>query len=212
MKQILITIAMLIPMFGCAQRYYAPSEIDAMWRVWDSAETFNWLLENGQKIDVSINPLITYTNDYGGSTSISSVTEASICFLRSNKLLAMTFSESQGIRMYTEKYVYKLSDTYSAINSLIKQFWFDIDFENIIYSPLLDWLLIPCGYNEYSGYNAIAINFSNESGINDVYSDFTSGENDIKYYNLQGMSVDNAEKGQIIIRKDGSKTIKYINH
>ena len=106
---------MMLPMLTWGQEFYQPSEIDVMWRVWDSSGTFNWLIESGQKVNVSINPKIQYTNEHGGSNSTYSVTEATVCFVRNNKLLALTFSKSQGIRMYTESSVYKLADTYSVI-------------------------------------------------------------------------------------------------
>lgn len=211
MKKLIAIVMMLFPMITWGQEYFQPSEIDAMWRVWDSSDTFNWLIESGQKINVSVNPKIQYTNEYGGSNSVYSVTEATVCFVRNNKLFALTFSKSQGIRMYTEHSVYKLADTYSAIGSLVQQYWFNIDFEHIVYSPVLDWLLIPCGYYEYTGYNAIAINFNAESGINEVYSNSSSGENEIKYFNIQGLQVDKDAKGQVIIKTEGNKASKYIN-
>ena len=211
MKKLIAIVMMMLPIITEAQNYYAPSEIDAMWRVWDSYDTFNWLIGNGEKVNVSINPKIQYTNEHGGNTSVNSVTEASICFIRNNKLLAMTFSKSQGIRLYTEKDIYKLADTYSVVANLMQQYWFDIDFEHIVYSPALDWLLIPCGYFEYTGYNAIAINLNTGSGINDVYSDASSGGDETKYFNIQGIQVDMNTKGQIVIKKDGNKVSKYIN-
>lgn len=211
MKKLLAMMLMLLPMVTVAQNYYEPSEIDAMWRVWDSSDTFNWLLESGEKVNVSINPKIQYTNEYGGSNSMYSVTEATVCFVRNNKLLALTFSKSQGIRLYTERNIYKLADTYSAIGSLVQQYWFNIDFEHIVYNSALDWLLIPCGYYEYTGFNAIAINFNTESGINNVYSNASSGENEIQYFNIQGMQVDKDTKGQFIIKMEGNKVSKYIN-
>lgn len=211
MKKLIAIVMMMLPMLTWGQEFYQPSEIDVMWRVWDSSGTFNWLIESGQKVNVSINPKIQYTNEHGGSNSTYSVTEATVCFVRNNKLLALTFSKSQGIRMYTESSVYKLADTYSVIGGLVQQRWFNIDFEHIVYSPALDWLLIPCGYYEYSGYNAIAINFNTGSGINDVYSNASFGDAEIKYYDIQGLQVDKDVKDQVIIKTEGNKVSKYIN-
>lgn len=211
MKKLLLTFLLLLPFVSNAQVFYEPSEIDAMWRVWDSADTFNWILQNGQKVNVSINPKIQFTNEFGGSNSIYSVTEVSVCFVRNNKILALTFSKSQGIRMYTEKNIYKLSDTFSAVNSLVQQSWFNIDFENITYSPILDWLIIPCGYYYYSGYNALSINLNTEGGVYDVYTDSSVADTEAKYYNLQGMPVDENSKGQVIIKKDQNGVSKYLN-
>lgn len=212
MKKVLFTIMLILTFTSGirAQQFWQPSEIDALWRVWDSADTFNWLIESGQKVEVSFNPLIRYTNDYGGTSSMTSVTEVSVCFIRNNKVLALTFSKSQGIRMYSENNVYKLSDTYSAIGSLEQQYWFNIDFERIVYSPILDWLLIPCGYHEYIGHNAIAISFSPESSIAEIQSNI--GNSNSEYYNLQGIAVDpeNA-KGQILIKTDGRTSEKILN-
>lgn len=196
-----------------AQEWYQPSDINAGWRVWDSVDAFNWLIDNGQKVNISINPQIDYKDETGSLHLNPSLTEATCCFVRGNKLLGLTFSKKQGIKLHTEQNVYKLADIYTAIGDLVKQYWFKIDFEKIAYSPILDWLIIPCGYYAYTGYNAIVINFNETNALNDVYSGSSiGGDKKEQYYSIQGIPIDENQQGQIIIKTDGKNTIKYINH
>lgn len=205
MKKLLTFVLLLLPFANKAQEYFAPSDIDVSWRVWDNQTTFDWLISNGTKIDVAVNPAIKYSRN-----SVGSVTEVCLTYVRNNKFLALTFSKTEGIRLFTENDVYKLSDYYSPVQNLMQQYWFNIDFEHIVFSPQLDWLIIPCGYFQYTGYNAIAIMFTN-AGVNDVYSTSPGSETE-HIYNLDGVEVDEgATKGQILIRTDGKKSVKFLN-
>ncbi|MDE6010759.1 MAG: hypothetical protein K2F87_04835 [Muribaculaceae bacterium] len=187
-----------------AQQFYEPSELDAMWRVWDSEIAFDWLIQNGQHITVNANPAPRYSH-----TSMTVPTEVCLTFVKDNKILCLTFSQSEGIRIFTENNVYHLHEQYLAINALIQQSWFNIDFEHITYSEALGWVLIPCGY--YAGYNAIAINFDGATSIEIIQSDITINES-VEYYNLQGLKVDPEKtKGEILIKTDGRKSEKVFN-
>lgn len=111
--------------------------------------------------------------------------------------------------MFTENQVYTLANHFSSINSLVQQYWFNIDFDRIVFNEVLGWLLIPCGYYEYTGYNAIAINFADMSSVNEVK--YLPSDEDVEYYNLQGMKIDEEDaKGQILIRKEGAKSTKIM--
>ena len=46
------------------------------------------------------------------------------------------------------------------------------------------------------------------SGVNDIVTEDSNAP--VKYYNLQGMEVANPEAGQLVIKKQGSKTSKFI--
>ncbi|MDE5807025.1 MAG: hypothetical protein K2H76_02845, partial [Muribaculaceae bacterium] len=48
----------------------------------------------------------------------------------------------------------------------------------------------------------------NLAGVNDVVADDANAP--VKYFNLQGMEVANPEAGQIVIKKQGSKTVKVV--
>ena len=201
----LLLFFLLMPIFVQAQQFYEPSDIEATWRVWDSQATFDWLIQNGQKVDVSVNPAPRYSK----STMVVP-TEICLSFLKDNRFLCLTFSKSEGIRMFTENDVFTLSSHFYAIKNLVQQSWFNIDFEHIVYSEPLGWLLIPCGYYEYTGYNAIAINFADVSQVNDIqYQSYTGNT---EYYNLQGLKVDPEKtKGQVLIKTDGKKSEKVLN-
>ncbi|MDE5790275.1 MAG: hypothetical protein K2H96_03480 [Muribaculaceae bacterium] len=201
----LLLFFLLMPIFVQAQQFYEPSDIDAMWRVWDSQATLDWLIQNGQRVNVSVNPAPRYSK----STMVVP-TEICLSFLKDNRFLCLTFSQSEGIRMFTENDVYSLSSSFYAIANLMQQSWFNIDFEHIVYSEPLGWLLIPCGYYEYTGYNAIAINFVDLSQVNDF--SYQSNTGNTEYYNLQGLKVDPQKNyGEILIKTNGIKSEKIFN-
>lgn len=45
------------------------------------------------------------------------------------------------------------------------------------------------------------------AGVNGIEAD---NSNEVRYYNLQGLQIQNPVKGQLVIKKDGNKTVKYI--
>lgn len=204
MKKLLLLLCVFLSTAVRAQEFYEPSDLDVMWRVWDDEWTFNWLIENGNKVDVSVNPAPRYSH-----SSVVAPTEVCLSFVKNNKFLCLTFSKSEGIRMFTENQVYTLANHFSSISSLVQQYWFNIDFDRIVFNEVLGWLLIPCGYYGYTGYNAIAINFADMSAVNEVK--YLPSDEDVEYYNLQGMKIDEEDaKGQILIRKEGAKSTKIM--
>lgn len=206
MKKLLLFLLALLPMLANAQNYYAPSDIDVSWRVWNEKTVYDWLIDNGQKVDVAVNPAVKYKTN-----SVGSVTEVCLTYVKNNKILALTFSKSEGIRLFTENNVYTLRDYFLPLQSLMQQSWFEIDFEHIIFSSQLNWLIIPCGYNPYAGYNGIAVIFTPDSGLYDVYSD-SVGDNSEHTFNLNGIEVnESAAKGQILIKTNGNKAVKVLN-
>lgn len=206
MKQFLLFLLVFIPTLIQAQEFYEPSDIDAMWRVWKDKTAYDWVIQNGKKVDVSVNP-----THWSSTSHLSFPNEVCLSFLKDNKFLCLTFSKSEGIRMYTQIWVYKLESHYTEIKNLVQQNWFNIDFEHIVYNDVLGWLIIPCGFSYYNnGNNAIAINFATADGINTIQYDPIMEEEE--YYNLQGnkVSVDES-KGQIIIKTDGRSAKKILN-
>lgn len=195
---------MLLPFVNNAQNYYAPSDINVSWRVWDKS-AFDWVIQNGHKINVAVNPAIIYSRN-----SLSSVSEVCLTYIKNNKILALTFSKSEGIRLFTENNAYKLSDFYSPLSTISQLSWYNVDFENIVYSDVLNWLIIPCGNSE-QGYNGIAIMFNSTNSINDVYLG-DDGDYRERTYNLNGVEVDEAAaRGQILIKYDGKNAVKVLN-
>lgn len=53
------------------------------------------------------------------------------------------------------------------------------------------------------------INFNYEAGVDSMLNDFNENA-PVKYYNIQGQEIINPAKGQIVIKKQGSKATKYI--
>ena len=112
--------------------------------------------------------------------------------------------------MFTENQVYTLANHFSSINSLVQQYWFNIDFDRIVFNEVLGWLLIPCGYYEYISLQCHCNQFCrHEFPVNEVK--YLPSDEDVEYYNLQGMKIDEEDaKGQILIRKEGAKSTKIM--
>ena len=94
------------------------------------------------------------------------------------------------------------------------QFWFELDFENIIYDAIFNRIMIPCG-TDYNGYpNAICVDFlDTASGMSSTrYDDVEFDEDNVRYFNLQGIEVDaDAANDEVIIKTDGRRSLKIFN-
>ncbi|MDE6257121.1 MAG: hypothetical protein K2M53_01925 [Muribaculaceae bacterium] len=64
------------------------------------------------------------------------------------------------------------------------------------------------GYIRKSMNTSIVFDFDPTAGVEGIVADDANAP--VKYYNLQGMEVANPEAGQLVIKKQGSKTVKVI--
>ena len=91
-------------------------------------------------------------------------------------------------------------------------YWYDIDFENVVYDATFDRIMIPIGIDETGYHNAICIDFSVATRVaaNEI-SDNKFDESKTRYYNANGQQIDpNSISDGILIKTDGKKTIKII--
>ena len=84
MKKLLLLLCVFLSTAVRAQEFYEPSDLDVMWRVWDDEWTFNWLIENGNKVDVSVNPAPRYSH-----SSVVAPTEVCLSFVKTTNSYAL---------------------------------------------------------------------------------------------------------------------------
>lgn len=198
-----------MPVMANAQKFYTSSDIEVGWKYWNSETSWNYLISNGKKVTLSCLPQIQ-----SSGLNLSSPTEICTTFLLNNKFIVITFSESEGIRLSTAGAAITFSSLYSIMAYVSSQLWFEIDFGNIVYDPIFNRIMIPCGVDNSGNYNAICVDFVNSSSsVKSIKSDEKEfDESNVKYYNLQGIKVDveNA-KGSILIKSDGHNSVKFYN-
>lgn len=209
MKKLLIFIMLGIVFISNhvnAQQYYGPNSIDMFWRVWDNESVFDWIIDNGQPINVYVNP-----TPRSSSMNLNIPTEVCLSYIKNNTFLCLSFSNAEGIRIVGDN-VYRVNDYFETIKYMQMQYWFNIEYDRIVYSEALDWIVIPCGYNPDSGFNAITIGLSDSNSVRNIHEDIQTESEESKYYNLQGIIVDpSCAKGQILIKSNGRCSKKVMN-
>ena len=55
--------------------------------------------------------------------------------------------------------------------------------------------------------NAVRLTHEDMTGVQNIAAD---GDNQIEYYNLQGIRILNPEKGMLLIRRDGARAARVI--
>ena len=204
----------IVPLITKAQKYYAPEELEISWKYWTSQSDWYYLIGNGKKLTYSCVPNLSF--DGIGLTNCHEIVTT---YCHNNKFLVLTFNDNQeniyykGIRIRygssANSNLYKLLPTYPYVSS---QPWYEIDFENIIYDPAFNRIMIPIGIDENGYHNAICIGFNSSSRIaSHEVDDSDFDESKIKYYNVKGQQIDvNNVSDGIIIMTDGKKAKKIM--
>ena len=212
MKKIIIVLMCIFPMITKAQKYYEPEELEITWRYWTEQYGWDYLIGNGKKLTYSCIPNLDFP-----SIGLSNYNEIVTTYCHRNKFIVLTFNSDTdsrygGIRLRYGTYSRKnMSSLLSSYTYLRGKLWYEIDFENIIYEPTFDRIMIPIGQDENGYFNAICIDFkwNTRVSIPDMGDNFD--ESKTKYYNLKGEQIDaeNVSDG-IIIKTDGKKTSKIL--
>lgn len=203
----------MCPIITNAQKYYSPNELKIKWKYWTSQNSWDYLIDNGKKLSYSCIP-----NLQDESMSLLNMHEIVATYCLRNKFIVLTFNSDTdpnygGIRLrYGSRYNWNLSSMMSSYSYLLKQPWYDIDFENIVYDATFDRIMIPIGIDENGYHNAICIDFTVDTRVaaNEI-SDNKFDESKTRYYNVNGQQIDpNSISDGILIKTDGKKSIKII--
>ena len=205
---LLILVLCFVPNLK-AQSFYSLSDLEIGNYHWESEEYFDYLISHGQKISYSSSLYASY-----GTSSTAGVTpEIVYTFLKDGKFLCFSFA-GYGPILHSNGKAQMLRYEDSSINYVMNQSYFNIDFENIVYDPIFDQVLIPCGYSDSDsnrGYNAICLKFNKGSYEMPVIPDELD-ENEAHYFDLRGRLVDpETSKESILIKTDGKKSVKFLN-
>lgn len=182
-----------------AQDFYSSNDIEISWKYWEDDNGWEWLINNGTKIPCSCE-------------TVARPIRVNYIYQKDNKFLFFSFSENIWIELQTESdFGTNFSQLCQTISYVTKMDWFKIDFDHIVYDATWNRIMIPCGIDERGAHNAICIDFNTTaSSVENVKKD--TKEAIPEYYNLQGRKVNiNDAKGQILIKKEGGSTIKFLN-
>lgn len=194
-----VLFCLLLSMPGMAQDFYSSNDIEISWKYWDDDNGWEWLINNGTKIPCSC------------ETTARPI-RINYFYQKDNKFLIFTFRLNNWITLETENdFGTNFSELFPTISYVMGMDWFKIDFDHIVYDATWNRIMIPCGIDERGAHNAICIDFNTtDSSVENVKKD--TKEAIPEYYNLQGRKVNiDDEKGQILIKKEGSSTIKFLN-
>lgn len=212
MKKVFILMLTLISLSVSAQKFYSKDELNVTWKYWDNISDWEFLINNGTKIQYSCIPIFNYS-----SMNISNPIEIIATYFRNNKFLILSFSEEQdydnfsGIRLRDNSlYANNITQLCEGLEYAKQLTWYEIDFGNIIYDSWFDRVMIPIGIDPNGYHHAICIGFLDTQSLNSVtIDDNTFNEESVKYYNIKGEKVDiKSVNNKIIIKTDGQKSIK----
>lgn len=208
LKKLFLLISVFLSITVNAQKFYSSSEVEIGWKFWDNESGWNFLINNGKKLTISCLPTITSSR-----VNLANPTEICAFILLNKKFILITFSESEGIKLRTSNSAITFLSMYNPMSYVSSRPWYDIDFENIVYDPIFNQIMIPCGIDDTGNFNAICINFIASSSNPISMSENEFNESKVKYYDLQGREVKKNEssKGRILIKTDGKKSVKIIN-
>jgi len=212
MKKYFLFLFVFIPVMANAQKFYSSSDVEVSWKYWDSEISWNYLVNNGKKLSLSCLPPIQ-------SSGITMTNPIEICatYLLKKKFIVITFSESEGIKLRTSGPAVSFSSLFGGMSYVSQQTWYNIDFENIVYDPIFNRIMIPCGVDNNGYFNAICVKFlDSNTSVESIKSDNDEqdfDESKVKYYDLLGREVNPIEnsKGRILIKSDGKKTVKFLS-
>lgn len=181
------------------QKFYKTDEINVGWKYWADNYSWDYLIQNGVKLS------------YGFSSTFKEITAT---YLKENKFIVLTFSPSweRSSQLWLEGSYgtlsgYKLENLYDPISYVYNQGWFEIDFENIIYEPIFNRIMIPCGVDYNGAHNAICIDFVSPS--DNVREATGEVKDDVICYDLSGrrIKVKNGMQS-VFIQKRGNNSKK----
>ena len=193
MKKIIIVLMCIFPMITKAQKYYEPEELEITWRYWTEQYGWDYLIGNGKKLTYSCIPNLDFP-----SIGLSNYNEIVTTYCHRNKFIVLTFNSDTdsrygGIRLRYGTYSRKNIITYAGLSDeelkeIENQVRRKADFENIIYEPTFDRIMIPIGQDENGYFNAICIDFKGNTRVSipDMGDNFD--ESKTKYYNLKEIS------------------------
>ena len=212
MKKILIILLVLIPLSLSAQKFYLKDELNVTWKYWDNKSDWEFLVNNGTKLQYSCIPTFQYR-----SMTLRNPIEIIACHYRNKKFLIISFTEEEeyhkfsGIRIRNNSlFVFNITQLCEDLAHVKQLSWYEIDFDNIVYDSWFDRVMIPIGIDPNGYHHAICIGFSDTQSLNSVtIDDNTFNEESVKYYNIKGEKVDiKSVNNKIIIKTDGQKSIK----
>lgn len=209
MKRLLLALIIILPTLACAQKFYEPSDIQVGWKYWSSETSWNYLINNGKKLNVSCLPKLQWSG-----TSLTNDAEIHTTYMLNNKFIVLSFSVKEGIRLRSSNANYLLNNLNYSLSYVSTQPWYEIDFENIVYDPIFNQIMIPCGVDNNGAYNAICLSFTdNTTKVPSMTEDSEEFDEDrVKYFDLQGCEVDaDTSKGKVLIKSDGRKSVKFYN-
>ncbi len=186
-----------------AQKFYSTNDVDVSWKYWSEENSWDYLIDNGEKIPYSAAPYLR-----GGGNYFVGPDEICYTYFKNGKFLVLTMSEEEGLRLRTGYSAEKIGKGFEYIKNCS---WYEIDFEHIVYDSTFNRIMIPCGIDENGYHNAICIDFDNTSShVKSVKNNNDSQPTN--YYDLEGniINPDNY-KGNIVIKRQGCKAQKYIN-
>ena len=203
----------VFPVLANAQRLYDPEELEFSWKYWSDTSSWDYLIGNGKKLSFSCVPNLS-----SEGISLTNSHEIITTYCHNNKFLVLSFLSDTsmyygGIRIrYGKSNNSSISNYMSTYSYVCGMYWYDIDFENVVYDATFDRIMIPIGIDENGYHNAICIDFSVDTRVaaNEI-SDNKFDESKTRYYNANGQQIDpNSISDGILIKTDGKKTIKII--
>ena len=214
MKKILIILLVLIPLSLNAQKFYLIDELNVTWKYWDNKSDWDFLVNNGTKLQYSCIPTFQYR-----SMTLRNPIEIIACHYRNKKFLIISFTEEEenntfsGIRIRNNSLPSSSNITLLCEDlAYVKQLsWYEIDFDNIVYDSWFDRVMIPIGIDPNGYHHAICIGFSDTQSLNSATIDDSDfNEDNVQYFNLKGEPIDiNSNNNGIIIKTDGKKSVKF---
>lgn len=215
MKKIVLFLLMLVPLGALAQEFYSANDITVSVRYWKNEYTFNYLIENGTKLNIGCLP-----NSNATITNYNTSTEILATFYRNGKFLILSFYKYYGESVMGIHTAYNAKNLKSD-NDYLKYYmnestkpWVKIDFDKIVYYSLFDYVMIPIGKDSNGDSYAICVSF------NDTPDDVSSAKRDTesqdeaksRYYDLSGIEVSRGDtKGKILIERKGTNSRKFYN-
>lgn len=203
MKRFLLLLLYIICISNMnAQKFYSKKDVSVSLKGGWVENSWDFLIENGEKIPYSAAPYLR-----GGKNNFVGPDEICYTYFKNGKFLVLTISEEEGLRLRTGYNAEKICDNFEYIKNFS---WYEIDFEHIVYDSTFNRILIPCGIDEDGYHYAICIGFDASSSVESVKSN--NDNQPATYYDLEGRIINpDNYKGNIVIKRQGNKSKKYIN-
>lgn len=203
MKKVILILLMIFPTLAWGQQFYQQENVSTSYGYGQSSfsSVVDATIANG-----GARPTLSYNSD----GSICATTFINNCFL------VLKFVNNSEIYICgANGSCQKLFDQYDDYKMgfyMQPGFTGVLDFSKFVYNESAHDLFIPFTKGN-TGYYMLHVKIeSDPAGIESIYtSDSFTGDNSPQYYNLQGLPVDENAKGQVIIKKEGTKSTKYIN-